>query len=166
MSSLNKVLLMGRVTRDPELRHTPKGRPVAELSLAINRVWTEEGPKREEVTFVDVILWNRVAEIAQQYLRKGSPVFIEGRLELDTWEDKKSGQKRSRLRVVGENLQLIGDRSDIRSPSPSQAAPSREAPATPTRRAAPDPHLNVDQGAPAATWPSASVPHLDIEEPL
>jgi single-strand DNA-binding protein len=104
--NLNKVMIAGRLTRDVELRHTPKGTPVAEIGLAINRFWTEEGQKHEETTFVDVTLWNRAAEIAQVYLRKGSPVFIEGRLRLDTWE--LGGEKRSRLRVVGESLQLLG----------------------------------------------------------
>ena len=105
--NLNKVMIAGNLTRDPELRYTPKGTAVAELGLAINRVFSDDqGVKKEDATFVDVTLWGRTAEIAQQYLHKGSPVFIEGRLQLDTWEDKGSGQKRSRLRVVGENMQL------------------------------------------------------------
>jgi single-strand DNA-binding protein len=99
---------MGRCTRDPELRHTPKGTPVTEVALAINRIWTEEGQKREEVTFVDITLWGRQAEVAREYLTKGRPVFIEGRLHLDTWDDKQTGQKRFRLRVIGERLQLLG----------------------------------------------------------
>jgi len=106
MANLNRVLLIGNLTRDPELRYTPKGTPVCELGLAVNRTWTEDGQKHEETTFVEVTLWGRTAEIAQQYLRKGSPVFIEGRLRLDTWE--LGGEKRSRLRVVGESLQLLG----------------------------------------------------------
>jgi single-strand DNA-binding protein len=101
---------MGHCTRDPDLRYTSKGTPVTELGLAVNHVWSEEGQKHEEVTFVDVTLWNRTAEIAQQYLHKGSPVFIEGRLQLDTWDDKQTGQKRSKLRVVGESLQLLGNK--------------------------------------------------------
>jgi single-strand DNA-binding protein len=80
MPNLNRVFLLGRTTRDPEIRYTPKGVPVVELGLAINRTWSEDGQKHEETTFVDVTLWGRTAEIAQQYLRKGSPVFIEGRL--------------------------------------------------------------------------------------
>jgi single-strand DNA-binding protein len=107
MPSLNRVFLIGSLTRDPELRYTPKAVPVAEIFLAINRYRTDdEGRKFEEVTYVDVILWARLAEIALQYLRKGSPVFIAGRLQLDQWDDKATGQKRSQLRVVGENLQL------------------------------------------------------------
>jgi single-strand DNA-binding protein len=113
MANLNKVMLIGNLTRDPELRYTPKGTAVAELGLAINRVWyNEQNQKQEETTFVDVTLWARQAEIAQQYLTKGSPVYIEGRLSLDTWDDKATGQKRSKLKIVGETLQLLGSRSN------------------------------------------------------
>jgi single-strand DNA-binding protein len=119
MPNLNRVFLIGNCTRDPEVRYTPKGAQVCELGLAINRVFTDEqGTKKEEVTFVDVTLWGRTAEIASQYLRKGSPVFIEGRLQLDSWEDRQSGQKRSKLRVVGESLQLPGDRRESTAPPP------------------------------------------------
>jgi single-strand DNA-binding protein len=108
MANLNKVMLIGNLTRDPELRHTPKGTAVAELGLAINRVWRDEqNQKQEETTFVDVTLWGRQAELAQQYLTKGNPVYIEGRLNLDTWDDKATGQKRSKLKVIGENLQFL-----------------------------------------------------------
>ena len=111
MASFNKVILLGNLTRDPEVRYTPKGTAVTELGMAVNRVYTaENGEKREDTTFVDVTLWGRTAEIAGEYLKKGRPVFIEGRLQLDTWDDKQSGQKRSKLKVVGEGLQLIGSR--------------------------------------------------------
>lgn len=111
MASFNKVILLGNLTRDPEVRYTPKGTAVTELGMAVNRVYTaENGEKREETTFVDITLWGRTAEIAGEYLKKGRPVFIEGRLQLDTWDDKQSGQKRSKLKVVGEGLQLIGSR--------------------------------------------------------
>ena len=111
MASFNKVILLGNLTRDPEVRYTPKGTAVTELGMAVNRVYTaENGEKREEITFVDVTFWGRTAEIAGEYLKKGRPVFIEGRLQLDTWDDKQSGQKRSKLKVVGEGLQLIGSR--------------------------------------------------------
>jgi single-strand DNA-binding protein len=113
MANLNKVMLMGNLTRDPEVRYTPKGTAVAELGLAINRVYTSDNnEKREETTFVDVTLWGRTAEIAGEYLKKGRPVFIEGRLQLDTWDDKQTGQKRSKLKVVGEAMQLMGGRGD------------------------------------------------------
>lgn len=110
-SSFNRVILMGNLTRDPEVRYTPKGSAVAEIGLAVNRQYsTEGGEKREEVTFVDVTLWGRTAEIAGEYLKKGRPVLIEGRLQLDSWDDKQSGQKRSKLKVVGESMQLLGGR--------------------------------------------------------
>jgi single-strand DNA-binding protein len=111
MANLNKVMLIGNCTRDPEIRYTPKGTAVAEVGLAVNRIsTTDQGERREETTFIDVTLWGRQAEIAGEYLKKGRPVYIEGRLQLDTWDDKQSGQKRSKLKVVGENLQLLGSR--------------------------------------------------------
>jgi single-strand DNA-binding protein len=111
MASFNKVILLGNLTRDPEVRYTPKGSAVCDLGIAVNRQYTlDSGEKREEVTYVDVVLWSRLAEIAGEYLKKGRPVFIEGRLQLDTWDDKQSGQKRSKLRVIGETMQLLGGR--------------------------------------------------------
>lgn len=108
MANLNKVMLIGNLTRDPELRHTPKGTAVSEISLAINRTWSnDQGQKQEETTYVEVTLWGRQAELAQQYLTKGRPVYIEGRLNLDTWDDKETGKKRSKLRVIGENMQFL-----------------------------------------------------------
>jgi len=111
MASFNKVILLGNLTRDPEVRYTPKGSAVCDLGIAVNRQYTlDSGEKREEVTYVDVVLWARLAEIAGEYLKKGRPVFIEGRLQMDTWDDKQSGQKRTKLRVVGESMQLLGGR--------------------------------------------------------
>jgi single-strand DNA-binding protein len=113
MANLNKVMLIGNLTRDPEIKYTPKGQAIAELGLAINRRYTtESGEKREETTFVDVTLWGRLAEIAKEYLTKGRPVYIEGRLTLDTWDDKQTGQKRSKMRVTGDQMQLLGSRGD------------------------------------------------------
>ena len=109
MANLNKVLLIGNLVADPELRYTPKGTAVTDIRLAVNRVWTGEGgQKQEETTYCDVTLWSRQAELANQYLSKGRPVFIEGRLQMETWEDKTSGQKRSKLKIVGENMQFLG----------------------------------------------------------
>jgi len=111
MASFNKVILLGNLTRDPEVRYTPKGSAVCDLGIAVNRQYTlDSGEKREEVTYVDVVLWSRLAEIAGEYLKKGRPVFIEGRLQMDTWDDKQTGQKRSKLRVIGETMQLLGGR--------------------------------------------------------
>jgi single-strand DNA-binding protein len=121
--NLNRVFLAGHLTRDPELRFTPKQTPVVDLGLATNRVWTDQnGVKQEDTTFVDVTLWGRTAEIAEKYLRKGFPCFIEGRLQLDTWEDRQTGQKRSKLRVVAENLQLLDSRESSAPPQPPQRA--------------------------------------------
>jgi single-strand DNA-binding protein len=109
MANFNKVMLMGNVTRDIELRYTPKGTAVADIGLAVNRVRSGDGGERiEETTFVDVTLWGRTAEVAQQYSGKGKPLFIEGRLQMDSWDDKATGQKRSKLKVVADNIQLMG----------------------------------------------------------
>lgn len=105
MSNYNKVLLMGRLTRDPELRYTPQGVPVADIGLAVNREYTANNERRKDTTFVDVTAWRRQAEVLCQYLTKGSPVFIEGRLVTDTWEQ--DGQKRSRLKVVLDGFQFV-----------------------------------------------------------
>ena len=124
MSNFNKVLLMGRLTRDPELRYTPQGTPVTEIGLAVNRRFTEKsGEKREDTTFVDVTLWSKQAELVCNYLRKGQPIFIEGRLSLSTWETQ-DGQRRSKLRVVGKNFQFVGGRGEggAAGGPPSQAA--------------------------------------------
>jgi single-strand DNA-binding protein len=111
MASLNKVMLIGNVTRDPEIKYTPKGSAVADLGIAINRTYTNQGGEKvEEVTYVDVELWGRLAEIANEYAKKGRSIFVEGRLRIDSWEDKQSGQKRNRLKVVGEGMQLLGSR--------------------------------------------------------
>lgn len=114
MANLNKVMIIGNLTADPEVRTTPRGNSLTELRLAVNRISAgqNEGERREEVTYLDVTCWGRTGEIAAQYLSKGRPVFIEGRLQMDTWEDKQTGQKRSRIRIVAENLQLLGGRSD------------------------------------------------------
>jgi len=111
MANLNKVMIIGNVTRDPEIKYTPQGRAVTDIGIAVNRVYTPEGgERREETTYIDVTLWGRTAETAAEYCKKGRSVYVEGRLQLDTWEDKTSGQKRSKLRVVAENYQLLDRR--------------------------------------------------------
>ena|ERR1700690_4080386 len=145
MASYNKVLLMGNLTRDPEVKYTPKGTALANLGLAVNRRWTTEtGEQKEEVTFVDVEVWGRQAETAGQYLSKGRPVFIEGRLKLDSWEDKESGQKRNKLKVVAERVQFLGapsGRAEFKDEGPEGGAPARppsrgpKPPASPARDA-------------------------------
>jgi len=110
MASFNRVILVGNLTRDIELKYTQSNLAVTEVGLAVNdRRKSQSGEWVEETTFVDVTLWGRTAEIASEYLGKGSPVLVEGRLKLDTWE--KDGQKRSKLRVVGERMQMLGGRS-------------------------------------------------------
>ena len=112
MANLNRVFLMGNLTRDPEIRYTPSGMAVANIGLAVNRRWKDKtsGEMREEVTFVDIDAWGREAELAGQYLAKGRPLFVEGRLKLDPWEDRDSKQKRSKLKVVCERFQFLGTR--------------------------------------------------------
>src|SRR6187549_1244327 len=109
MASFNKVILMGNVTRDPELRYTPKGTAMAKIGLAVNRTWkSETGETKEEVTFVEIDAFGRSAEVLGQYIRKGSPLFVEGRIRMHQWDDKQTGQKRSRLGIDLENFQFIG----------------------------------------------------------
>lgn len=112
MASFNKVILVGNLTRDPQVKYTTGGTAVTEIGLAVNRQWFDKqsNTRKDETTFVDVTLWGRTAEIAGEYLAKGRPVLIEGRLQLDTWDDRESGQKRSKLRVVGENMTMLGSR--------------------------------------------------------
>src|SRR5260370_39665415 len=108
MANFNKVILIGNLTRDPELRYTPKGTAIAKIGLAINRSWkTETGETKEEVTFVDVDSFGRTAEVIAQYLKKGRPILMEGRLKLDQWEDKNTHQKQSKLKVVLESFQFL-----------------------------------------------------------
>ena len=111
MASYNRVILLGNLTRDPELRYIPSGMAVSDIGLAVNhRYKNNSGEWVDEATFVDVTMWGRTAEVANEYLSKGSPVLIEGRLKLDTWE--KEGQKHSKLRVVCERMQMVGSRGD------------------------------------------------------
>lgn len=125
MPSYNSVQLMGNLTRDPEVRYTPKGSAVAEISMAISRKFKgNDGQMQEETTFVDITLWSKLAELAGQYLKKGSPVFIQGRLQMDSWEDKQTGQKRSKLKVVGEVMQMLGGKPTGDSGGQSQARPA------------------------------------------
>lgn len=112
MANLNKVMLIGRLTRDPELRHTGGGTAVTEIGVAINREWTtSEGDRKKDTTFVDVVCWAKTAENVHKYLGKGSEVFVEGRLELDQWETQ-GGEKRQKLRVVADWVQFLGKKKD------------------------------------------------------
>ena len=134
MANFNKVILAGNLTRDPELRYTPKGTAIAKIGLAINRKWkSETGEMKEETTFVDVDAFGKTAETIGQYLKKGRPILIEGRLRYQTWDDKQSGQKKSKLAVVMENFQFMdsgGGRGEG-APAPSRPAAAAAAPEAP-----------------------------------
>lgn len=153
MANLNKVMLIGNLTRDPELRVTPKGTAICTFSLAVNRKFKDEsGGEREEVTYVDIEAWGKAGENISKYCTKGRPLFVEGRLRLDQWEDKNTKEKRSRMKVVCENFQFLGGgqrseggggegggESRSYSPAPRASAPSRPAPA---------PQENLDEDVP------------------
>ena len=129
MASLNKVLLIGNLTHDPELRRIPSGTAVVTLRMAVNESFkSKTGEAVEKAIFLDVDVWDRQAETCQQYLSKGSPVLIEGRLQMDTWDDKETGQKRSRLKVRAERVQFLsGSRregGDMRDTAPASASPA------------------------------------------
>ena len=136
--NVNKVFLMGNLTRDVELKFTPSNQPVATFGLAMNRRYkTKDGENREETTFVDCEAWARTAEVMNEYLAKGRPVFIEGRLKLDQWQDKE-GNKRSKLRVVVENFQFVDSRGGAGGGGGRASAPEQMASANASSAASPD----------------------------
>lgn len=137
MASFNRVILVGNVTRDIELRYTPQGTAVTDIGLAVNDRVKKQGEWVDETTFVDITLWGRTAEVAGEYLSKGSPVLIEGRLKLDAWEQ--DGQKRSKLKIIGERMQMLGGRSGTGGPSGNTAKSQAAAPAAaPSQSVPPD----------------------------
>ena len=146
MANFNKVILIGNLTRDPELRYTPKGTAIAKIGLAVNRTWkTETGESKEEVTFVDIDAFGKQAETLGQYMKKGRPIMVEGRLKLDTWEDKQTNQKRSRLGVIMESFQFLDFNKPAEGAAPPGAprnrtaqAPGAEADAPPTDAVPPE----------------------------
>jgi single-strand DNA-binding protein len=147
MANFNKVILIGNLTRDPELRYTPKGTALAKFGLAVNRRWTSEtGEQREETTFVDIDAFGKQAETVCQYMKKGSPLLVEGRLRLDQWDDKQTGQKRSKLGVVLEGFQFLGSGNRAAEGAPDQAAPPpRPRPAqSPAAQPSPAPGAESD----------------------
>jgi single-strand DNA-binding protein len=149
MASFNRVILLGNLTRDVELKYTQSGLAVTEITLAVNdrRKNPQTGEWTDDPVFVEITLWGRTAEIASEYLSKGSPALIEGRLKLDQWE--KDGQKRSKLRVIGETLQLLGSRNG--GQRPAQAGPRFDESEAPARAVAPS-----GAGAPVAAGASPS----------
>ena len=150
MPNLNKVMLMGNLTRDPEIKYTPKGTAIANFGIAVNRVYTPEGgERREEVTFIDLEAFGRTAEVIGEYFKKGRPIFIEGRLKLDQWDDKTTGKKMSKLRVVVDSFEFLGTREGgggggAPSGEGSSAPPARRAPSAPPKPPA-DPDLDVQE---------------------
>jgi single-strand DNA-binding protein len=134
MADLNKVFLMGRLTFDPELRYTPSGSAVTDLRMATSRVWTgKDGDRKEETLFIDVTVWDRQAENCCQYLRKGSGVHIEGSLKMDTWDDKTTGEKRSKVRVHADRVQFLDRRGDAGGDSGGDFAPPAARESQPRR---------------------------------
>jgi single-strand DNA-binding protein len=132
MPNLNKVMLMGNLTRDPEVKYTPKGTAVAQFGLAINRKWKPEGgEEREEVTFVDIECFGRMAEVVGEHFKRGKPMFVEGRLKLDQWDDKTTGKKMSKLRVIMETFEFLGGNREAapNEEADARAAAGRRAPA-------------------------------------
>ena len=146
MANLNKVLLMGNLTRDPELRYLQSGSAVCTFGLATNRKWkSPTGEQKEDVCFVDVTFFGRTAEVVSEYMKKGRPIFVEGRLKLDSWTGK-DGQKRSRLTVVGENMQFLDARGQREAGSPAPGAPRAQAPG-PAAEEPPPTDFDVDDGS-------------------
>jgi single-strand DNA-binding protein len=119
--NVNKVTLAGRLTRDPESRYTNSGTAITDISLAVSRFYkTEAGETRDETDFIDVTAFGRSAEIIQKHLHKGNPLFVEGRLKLDQWDDKQTGAKRSKLKVIAESMQFVGPRAEAPAPAAQQ----------------------------------------------
>lgn len=134
MASFNKVILIGNLTRDPSVKYTTGGTAIAEIGLAVNRDWFDKttNQKKSEVTFVDVTYFGKIAEVIGEYMKKGSSMLVEGRLSLDSWDDKATGQKRTKLKVVGEQMTMLGgrsggqDRQQDHGSEPQQSEPQPE----------------------------------------
>lgn len=159
MASLNKVMLIGNLTRDPELRVTPKGTAICQFGLAVNRQFKDEsGATRDETTFVDIEAWGKQGETVAKYLTKGRPLFVEGRLKLDTWDDKTTGQKRSKMKIVLENFQFLGGREAGEGAQKTSAPTGEEGvdqtierhtpPARSSTTPTPPPQDNIDEDVP------------------
>jgi single-strand DNA-binding protein len=154
MAYLNKVFLIGNLTRDPELRVTPKGTAICQFGIAVNRQFKDEsGATRDETTFVDIEAWGKQGELVSKYLSKGSLAMVEGRLKFDQWEDKTSGQKRSKLKVVLDNVQFLSTRGGAGGggAAPAEGADQTASPErfAPPARSAPKPAAeNLDEDVP------------------
>lgn len=160
MATLNKVFLIGNLTREPELRVTPKGTSICQFGLAVNRQFKDEsGAMRDETTFLDLEAWGKQGELVGKYLTKGSPCMVEGRLKLDQWDDKQTGQKRSKIKIVVENVQFLSARGAGGGNAPgapadeydqsADQAPSRSSVPPPRGGSRPAPaQENVDEDVP------------------
>lgn len=158
MASLNKVFLIGNLTRDPELRVTPKGTAICQFGLAVNRQFKDEsGQARDETTFVDIEAWGKQGELVSKYLTKGSPAMVEGRLKFDQWEDKTTQQKRSKLKVVLENVQFLSSRGGAGG-APGAAADEGVDQTAPVERHTPPARSNAKPAAPAVEGIDEDVP--------
>ena len=149
MASFNRVILVGNLTRDVELRYTPSGTAVTDMGMAVNERVKRNDQWTDEVNFFDVTLWGRTAEVAGEYLSKGSPVLIEGRLKYETWEQ--DGQKRSKVKIVGERMQMLGSRgggSGSGSGAPAPHSNQQQAQSTAPTAAAPAPNVPPDDDVP------------------
>jgi single-strand DNA-binding protein len=157
MAYLNKVFIIGNLTRDPELRVTPKGTPICQFGIAVNRQFKDEsGATRDETTFIDVEAWGKQGELVSKYLSKGSLAMVEGRLKLDQWEDKQSGQKRSKLKVVLDNVQFLSTRGGAPGgPGPGAGAGGGQGPGD-----------DVDQTGPERQAPQGGGPRAGGQEKL
>ena len=162
MAYLNKVFLIGNLTRDPELRVTPKGTAICQFALAVNRQFKDEsGQTRDETAFIDIEAWGKQGELVSKYLTKGSPAMVEGRLKLDQWEDKTSGQKRSKLKVVLENVQFLSSRGGAGGGAPGGPEEGGGDPAGPSERNVPPP-----RGPARGTTPPAPQDNIDEDVPF
>lgn len=160
MANLNRVLLIGNLTRDPELRVTPKGTAICQFGLAISRSFKDDsGQTREEATFVDVEAWGKSGELIAKYCTKGRPLFVEGRLKFDQWEDKQTQQKRSKLKVVLENFQFLGGRE---GGAPGSGSPSVEDGVDQTYEQRPAPAPRAPGGGRPAPAPQHDINDEDV----
>lgn len=165
MPSLNKVMLMGNLTRDPELRYTPKGQAVTDVGLAVNRKYKVENEMREEVTFVDVTFWGKQAEVVCQWMKKGRPLFVEGRLQMDSWDDKQTGKKMYKMRVIGEDFQFLGSKDSGGGGGGGSAGDSGDYDEPRSSRPA-QPQRSGGQGPAASRESNAFPPGLDDEDEI
>ena len=153
MASYNKVILAGNLTRDPELRNTPTGQSICQFGLAINSKYkSKTGEDREEVTFIDCEAWGKTGELVAKYLTKGRPALVDGRLKMDQWEDKTTREKKSKIKVVVDNVQFLGGRDD-------SAKPQQSAPSDPSKSA-------YDKPAPSTSPKTSALKAEDDSDPI